>query len=90
MLRIGYEEWLFARQGADWDDEDEKLSVEIIKAMAWRVGVDVDEYAVVMEMARGKRFIDDIGDLLMATEYCGDESGKLVLDVVRVEDVDGC
>ncbi|KAE9973248.1 hypothetical protein BLS_003682 [Venturia inaequalis] len=46
VLRIDDEEWMFARKGADWDDEDEKVGLEFVKAMAWRVGVDAEGTSV--------------------------------------------
>lgn len=88
VLRIDDDEWMFARRGADWDGEDERLSLEFVKAMAWRVGVDAESYIVMVDMGSEKLVIGDDGALEMAVEFCSEGSGRLVLEVVGIEDVD--
>lgn len=76
---------MFARQGADWDDKDEKLSVEILKAMAWRVGDDADEYIIMARMPHGNRSIEECNDIELVVKS---RDGWVDLDVIRFEDLD--
>ncbi|QDS73564.1 hypothetical protein FKW77_001090 [Venturia effusa] len=93
MKRIGDKHWIFARQGADWDDKDERLDLEFIKAMAWRIEEDGNDYIVMWKRFRSSYNIRDVRVLQTAIKYHRNmtpeaTSVKLGLDVIRYEQLE--